>query len=304
MPAFALFRALSVASVVALLRFAPYGTTYTAIFLAVLYAHYLLSTVYAARQLTALALDPVRLVPMLLLGALGAWLYWKQPISLEVYFGVHFALTETYVVAKRLAIAPVGPFRGLAALRFLGQLAVYSVLLSLNTGAFLGLSTLVLLSAAVTLTGVAMVLIALGTSRGNAKGLVDALVFEGLGVVVAMASVGSGLTFGLYEVTLYHVVFWLFVAGRETWNVSPRVFGTYVWHTVAALAFFGLLTPQGLVSDPTLNWVRNANLLAYVHITLTFATSKLNPRFIAKWFFPSLGSTPTLRPKPVPGPTG
>lgn len=287
---FALTRAAAVLFVIAMKTQAR--QVYMPIFIGVLFAHYVLSIWYARRKLAPM----VRMqVPALALGLLVAATVVLPVVampSLVLYFGVHHALTEGYMLAGR-PVAPLDrPARQLLVARMALAAAVYAFVLCRDQ-TFWSVSHrhwMAVTAVAFVAFAVALVRARRGLTRAA---IADMVTFEVLGVGASMLTLIEPIIF--WDVVFYHLVVWIILPLRQLPGVGKVKF---VGQTVAVSAVFYCLTPAVnlLPSLDDAFWLKQSELWAYVHITTSFATSAFNPRWMSRWFAPRSLAAATARP--------
>ena len=244
---------------------------------AVGFSHYLLGFLYSWRSTQSVLHARSGKVALGLLLVAGLALYWGD-LSLVLYFGLHHALNEAYISGRFESDTEHGRTNirgtsfcvhllGFYLLTHDGQLkqepAVYTVLIMV----------FIVLSGKFYLDGV----------RSRSGGI-------GSEMVVAML---IPLDFWLYDIhlyhfVLYHFVFWMVYPASRLWRMGGIGLSRYIAMTVISIAVFVALIPPGIRSvygvGAGATYYEAFVFLSFLHITLSFATSRANPAWIQRVF--------------------
>ncbi|HEU4733270.1 MAG TPA: hypothetical protein VFT22_35500 [Kofleriaceae bacterium] len=280
---FTLTRGVAILSVMLLKTQARH--VYMSVFIGVLFAHYVLSIWYARRKLKPV----VRMqVPALAIGLIaGASIV--LPIvavpSLVIYFGFHHALTEGYMLAGRRGGANLidRPATHLLISRMVLAGTIYALVLC-RDHAFWRIPY----QGWLVVTGLAFVafLVALARARTGLRraAIADVIGFEVIGVSASLITLVTPIIF--WDVVFYHLIVWIVLPLRQLPGATGKL--RFLAQTVALSTVFYCLTPAVNVF-PALDsrfWLRQSELWGYFHITMSFAASAFNPRWISRWFVP------------------
>jgi hypothetical protein len=87
-------------------------------------------------------------------------------------------------------------------------------------------------------------------------------------------------------VVFYHLIVWLLLPLKQMPRLAPRA--KFVAQNVVLVGFLYCFMPAThWFPRLTLGWWTSQNVLwAYFHITVSFAVSGFNPRWVARWFAP------------------
>lgn len=277
---FTLIRVAAALAVLVLRCSAP--RAYPSLFLAVLFGHYALSLWYSRRRVDQLlsARTPPLSLALLALGA--ALLPMAGGAALVVYFGLHHALTESYMVATRrggpAALAPEE--RRLLASRVALTLSGYGLLLR-HQAPFARVAPEILI-ALLLASALAFIVCLRGAARLPRSAAADVAAFEAVGVALALTGLWLPVTFR--DAIFYHLIVWMMVPLRQLASTAARL--TFLAQTAVISALLFTLMPYlGWFRHLTLSfWIGQSEFWGYFHITTSFALSGFNPRWISRWF--------------------
>nr|CAA9213311.1 putative membrane protein [uncultured Armatimonadetes bacterium] len=250
------------------------------------FGHYLLSLLYAKKQIARVVREPQTLAACAVLVA-GAGALYVNGFSLVIYFGVHHVFNEVYLLGRAVRLDDGADARRLRLWSILLNFFIYFGLLRHHAElGFVPRETLVnvlLAGLAVGYPAFFFYLLRLRRSLTTAQ-LVDLCTFEVLGFLLLVVSCFVNIWF--VQIVFYHFVFWaLFPLPRmAAQGRGPAL--TYVALNVAATAFFLLLSPLALlpVHLSAGQWDAQFRFWSYLHITLSFALSTAHPAWITRWF--------------------
>lgn len=200
---------------------------------------------------------------------LTVFITWYQLFNILVYFGIHLILTDVYIhrfldikESKLMNIIRV-PFTTLSYLYLIRLSPLISKYLPENT-------ELILYGALVAL----VVMIFISLKRKELFPVYDIPV-----VLVIIYSSFTGLHFDPTSVIMYHLFLWFFIPILKD---SKKAILPCSLHFI----FFGffLIFPFSyeIFNQSTCTGRECVNFLAYLHITISFASSRLNPNLIQK----------------------
>lgn len=253
------------------------------VFFTFTFAHYILALIYSSHQMAYLGRTRETWIPAALVVLSGfAAGYFRFPDTVY-HFGLHFVLTEMYLLPVRRDQLPKA--NQLLACRFFANTFLYFQLIGyhvvLNPFPTWFLVSGYLLSIAC--------FFALLQSTGDKVPRKTKLDFLG-SELIAMAIIGVSLfrPVGSMYIIFYHVLSWVIIPlpmlKKKGWSAIAAYFGL----TFVINAAFWVLTPRGgsvlglpypYLRDQLVFW-------AYVHAHLSFMLSVLNPDFVLRWFSP------------------
>lgn len=280
---FALIRIIAIVSVILLKTQVRH--VYMPIFIGVLFSHYALSIWYSRRRLRPVVKMQVPPLAIGLLVIVSVALPIVAIPSLVLYFGFHHALTEGYMLAGRRG----GPIvldraaRHLLVARMVLTGAVYALVLC-RDHAFWRIPY----QGWIAVMAVAFVafLVALARARAGLERaeLADLIAFETIGAAASLLTVVTPVIF--WDVVFYHLIVWILLPLRQLPGAAAKL--RFLAQTFAACAAFFCLTPA-VNLFPSLNsrfWATQSEVWGYFHVTMSFAASAFNPRWISRWFAP------------------
>ncbi|HTL47613.1 MAG TPA: hypothetical protein VL688_06065 [Verrucomicrobiae bacterium] len=291
-PLHASLRLVSVIFVVVLKKIVP--GEFDRVFVSVGFAHYALALWYSQKQMGHVLSRQVSTIAAAFLAAAGAAVTYYNCPSIALYFGVHHALSDSYLFPREPRPANMKP---LLASRFVFNLAGYAILLHQDPSfRWLPLPAMI----AALLVSFAASLVCLWKLRpAMAPGeFRDQLLFDIVGLAVPLILLSQLHVFQGRRVfrplVLYHFVFWNFIPAMKMAKTKhAKALTRYAAETAAVTLLFFLMTlkiSKSLQDSQIILW-------GYIHITASFALSSLNPSWIRKWF--SLPAPPRIVMKPT-----
>ncbi len=280
---FALIRATAILSVILLKTQLP--RAYMSVFIGVLFGHYVLSIWYSRRRLKPVVTMQVPALAIGLLVAASIFLPIVAVPSLVLYFGFHHLLNEGYMLAtrRRGSIALDRPARHLLIARMVLAGAVYALALCRER-----VFWRIPYQGWMAITGVVFVvfLVFLVRARAGLKRaeIADLIAFEAIGGGAALFTLFTPVIF--WDVVFYHLIVWILLPLRQLPGTAGKL--KFLAQTAAACTVFFCLTPV-VNLFPSLDssfWVPQSQLWGYFHVTMSFAASSFNPRWISRWFVP------------------
>jgi hypothetical protein len=280
---FALIRAIAILSVILLKTQIP--RAYMSVFIGVLFGHYVLSIWYSRRRLKPVVTMQVPVLAIGFLVATSIFLPIVAVPSLVLYFGFHHALTEGYMLAGRRGgpIVLDRPARHLLVGRMVLAGAVYALVLCRDHTFWK-----IAYQGWVAITGVAFIafLVLLVRARAGLKRaeIADVLAFEAIGAGASLVTLFTPIIF--WDVVFYHLIVWILLPLRQLRGAAAKL--KFLAQTAAACTVFFCLTPT-VNLFPSLDssfWVPQSQFWGYFHVTMSFAASAFNPRWISRWFVP------------------
>lgn len=261
-------RLFSGATVVLLRNFLLHDTFLLALY-GLLYAHYALATAYSWGQIRNLGGDRRFRLPLLaLLAVLVLALVWRSWLFIP-FIGMHIALSEVY-----LSWGGPRPVDGRVESYNLLRLGLY--ISGFSTLVF-GLHWIV----PVAFWGACLAwFLANGFHRRGDATLNWTLPYDAAGLAMLGALHFSGTPITQAEIVFYHVVTWLMhpLLRLERTRGLPR----FLAANVALAAAFTLLGRMGVADLKA-----HIPLWGTAHFVLTLGTSRLNPAFLTRVFYPA-----------------
>ena len=248
--------------------------------------HYFLSYVYSSRQIRQILHDPSSWLPFSATILLGASLYFGK-FPLLIYFGVHHAFNEVYLLDRTLPTETRGRIRSLrTAGVFLNAFAYLFILR--GRAEMQGIPHSFLL-AGLLISSVCFAWV-LYRSSGllNKDEMIDNCFLEICYLPLIAASFFIKLT--LTHFVCYHILFWAIYPVPKFSRSGANSLRLYLAATFLALLPIYLFSPYGIVRYPLPGsfFDHQFYFWSYVHITTSFALSSAHPAWIARWFrFPA-----------------
>ncbi len=245
---------------------------------AVGFSHYLLGLAYSWRATRSVLMLRHGAIALALLAALGTGLY-VADFSLALYFGLHHALNEAYISGrfKKKAISS------------LSSVQLNSFLLHL-LGFFLITHDGRLQNEPMWHIGLLLVLVVLFV-RFSVEMLRNQRGLMGSELVIVLLIPLDLWTYDihLYHIVLYHFLFWIVFPLMRMRRAGGAKIITYGALTIGSIVVFVALIPQGVRSvyggvGPGAAFYEAFVFLSFIHITLSFATSRANPAWINRIF--------------------
>lgn len=278
-------------SIVALAYSQLSTAAFQASFISVLYGHYSLSLYYAKDQCAKLARERSTWIPLAGLALLcAAYLFsGLYVVALVPFIGLHIALSETYMLnqaqSAHTAATPDALWH-LNLSRFLTNVALYLLLLH-DYPLFTVVPVEILYALVVGAYAYFFWKLPRANDKFNVSMRSSYLSFEvsGLAVAVALHLMHIPLSFQLF--VFYHVLTWIiFPAISFHRRGDAPALRRFAVHTVVSTAFFFLLTSPLLLKENAVDLKSVIPLWATLHFVTSFPLSRLNPRFITRFFYP------------------
>lgn len=257
----------------------------------ILYGHYALSFFYAKTHFCRLGRERASWVPLVVLAVLTAAYVASgfHVVALVAFVGFHISLSEIYMLNQaenahlKLDAATLWH---LNLSRFATNASLYVLLLhSHPLFSAIPVAALHVLVAA----SFAYFLATLARRGGEATKALRpgffSFEFSGLVTAYVLFALDVPLSFQLF--VYYHVITWILypaISYHRRGDLKSLVwFGT---HTVAATAFFFVVTSPALLGSFALDLKSSIPLWATLHFVTSFPLSRLNPVFVTRYFFP------------------
>lgn len=276
-----LFRVSSIVLVLGL-RIGFTYNTYLEMFFSFLFCHYALSFWYSRRRLVKLVKNQSTWLPSLsLIGMAGQMIYTASP-GLLYYFGFHHVLTDTYGVQKHCD--PENLEKNLRQSRFwingLGFLFLFRDSLVLP-----------LLVKIIVVAWIGATLWFVHAWLKSKDRRLDVLGFEFTGLVACF--ILSSFLPRIEDIIFYHLAFWFLLPLKELQNKRNYLLSTCL--LTLGFYFFMPSMPGGAwLSFGIFSWQHASEIFGYLHITSTFALSRLNPTWIREMFSEKSAEVPAL----------
>jgi hypothetical protein len=249
--------------------------------------HYILSVIYARKNLMAIASRPAKAASFT--GVLGAgwWLYISQ-FNLQLLFLPHHVFNEVYSTKKEILLPNSQPqIKALTGAGMLLNTVLYMQIL--NTPQLMGwywleenMTPLIWLSTCVFIVCLLRVQRLIGWKR-----TFDACCFEAIAFVVLYSTRFVPVNF--FSVVLYHFVFWAayplsnFMAQKNSGATRSYVLTNIA--VMAALALVAPFSPLPWRIDADV-WSQAFLIGSFLHITSSLAVSRAQPDWIWRLFLP------------------
>lgn len=278
----------------ALLAF-PRGRPYLSFVWSFAFCHYLMALWYSRPPIRAALGNRAGWPWLAVLAGVGTASY-LAGVELSLYFGIHHALNEAFMldrVTRQRSDPRVRLVRGAG---FVFHMTAFFCLTGTTTTLLFEPWWLWSLPVAGGLYAWTLLRARPVLSR---REMADHLLFEAALVPLAVAVVASGTTLNVYDVSLYHFLFWTLFPARSMWQRGTSM-APYWAATVLLLGGFFVFSPIAIV-DPHFGRAefRHAfTLLSFVHITMSVAISNANPDVVNQLFRPAAGSA-ALVPAPL-----
>lgn len=259
-------------------------------YVAFLFSHYILAVAYSGRQINSLKTDsryyaPLIILTILTIGITYFGMLFRNP-AIQIYFGIHFALSETYMALKGIPVPKLQSLTKIIASRILFNFFAYLVILR-HTIPFVGNHIEIFLSLALFFFVISVIFI-VRSDEITVENKRDLLIFEIVGLTIMMVLFFSSAVVPFWVATFYHIGMWLMF---PAYNLPRDKSNRYLFYNVLLITLFFIFTPSAgslqSVIEPMgkSTWVYFSILFAYVHITSSFALSAMNPKFIRRWFY-------------------
>ncbi len=283
-------RLFSVAITIAIFWIAPSEEASRALVYSIAFGHYLIALWYSKKRILRITSQPAS-YPALLLIALVGYLAYANTFSLVIYFAVHHAFNESYILNFSNGTSASRESGDLNNLRLSAVFFNFFVFLATLRNH----PDLYFLNSAFLIVGVISTSIPFLFFLSRLKNvftraeMVRACAFEMMGLVILAVSFYTPITF--IQVVCYHVVSWVFFPLYRMIKAAPGKITEYALLTAGVTFIFILLSPLG-VRRYELNdsfFKQQFFLWSYLHITFSFVFSDAQPEWITRWFNPEKG---------------
>ncbi len=260
----------------------PYSVPWDTFVYTLAFAHYYMALLYSGRPIKQAVSAPQAQWKLVSLLVMGGALYWNR-YSLVIYFGVHHALNETYLLDRVTTKAQDKTLRAFRAAGVVLNLAVYLFLLRHHKE----LEFIPRLALAVTVA-VSYVVFFYYLWRVkplmNRSELIDNCAAEIVSVVALAVSFWVEVQF-LYIVA-YHFVFWAIRPLPKLITAARGDMSRYLVLTALIFAGAYTLSPFGFLKYKMKDslFYQAFILFSYAHITMSFAISDAHPGWINRFF--------------------
>jgi hypothetical protein len=277
MPVNTLLRIVSLAAVVWLAKHVDF-VSFVRLFHGIGFAHYALAFWYSHKQVAHVLSRPSSLAALAGLAAAGtAVTVYKCP-DIVIFFGMHHALTESYLVQPRDHRLP--HLKMLAAARLIFNSLGYCIILR-HDPVLRAVPVIPMLAGLAASFCVLMYYLwKLRRSLAPAD-FRDQVMFEILGAAMPIASFFVGNSVNFRRVVMYHFIFWFLLPAVKFLRArKPAALTRYILAnslTSAGFWFLALKVPQAAM-------VAQIELWGFIHITSSYAISSLNPTWIRHLF--------------------
>jgi hypothetical protein len=273
---------------VAALRWLLPPMAYFSLFVAMLFGHYVLATLYGRRRAEPLLRGqvPVPLVVAFALLVVVPPLLMLPAMVLFLYFGAHHALSEGYMVLGRGARPRDAAERRLLVARMVLTYLVYvaAIVDEPMVVDVIDLSHATLFVPLAVAFVVFLVVLVPVARRLSRRELLDLLSFETVGVATACIVFLTPIRF--FDAAFYHLLVWLYLPLVQAGSRRGQL--RYLVHVALATGPFFVLTPWvgyfGALDYPF--WVLQSFMWAYVHISTSVVLSGYNPLWLTRLFLP------------------
>jgi hypothetical protein len=281
---YSLLRILSAGAVAALVAIAPDVAAFESFAWSLALSHYALGLAYSHAPLRALAGERARW-PWLALLALATLLVWDTRLPLPYYFGVHHVLNEVYMLDRVTRARGDPRVRALRAAGLVLHALLYVSLLHASRAfSMLPLAGL-LVALGLAVLGYLALLWRARPVLSRAE-LVDHCAVELAALPLLALALRYDVRVSVLEVATYHFVFWMLYPALARRGAQGGALARYLLASLVLTGACVLFSPLALVEPhfgaDTYAWL--FLLFSYVHITLSFALSDANPRWLRALF--------------------
>lgn len=302
LPLHSIIRLISILLVLLITSLWPDPVFWSSIAMSLGLGHYLLSVIYAQRQISQAFVQPHSAKTLVALLLLGSTLYLCH-FPLVIFFGLHHVFNEVYIVNRVITNEQTPGARTFRTSGVVLNFFIYFVVLRkdpdlqnlafelqkldfLNTSALKSVLTNVLLTGFI--GSCVFFVVSLWNVKPRLKGakLIDGFAFEVIGLGLVVVSFYVQILF--LHVVFYHFVFWVLYPIAKISKQGRKPLARYFVETFASTALFLALSPIG-ISAYVLHgsfFFRQFFLWSYLHITSSFAFSNAHPNWIVRWFRP------------------
>lgn len=285
-PVYATLQLLSLAVVAVTFAVCAHPQCWYPLFLGLVFTHYILAVVYSKHRFVSIFHESRSWIPLVCVVAAGSGLY-AYDFPLYIYFAVHHALNEVYM--------PYRTYRGEERneeriWRFSGiVLHVCAVFVIVNAGNPLAQNEFLFPASVVFLAAFVVYISCLHRQRHRigAAELLNYCLLEVILLILVPLSFFYSIT--IYHIVFYHVVYWAmfpFVGMYKQGKTAAA--GHYLGMNVIFIASFVVGISAAASSQIVTFQMLHGQFLfwSFVHITLAFATSSAQPKWIRHWFEP------------------
>jgi hypothetical protein len=294
--AFTGIRFASLALVAASVGVVPEGRAYLSFVWSFAFCHYLIALWYSVPPIRAALANRSGWPWLAGLAAIGFGSFFGG-VSLQLYFGIHHALNESFMLDRVTRHRDDPRVRALRGTGFVFHLTTFFCVTGTTTTQYFELWwlwSLPVVGAAYAWT--------LWRARPalSRRELVDHVLFEAAMIPLAVWIATTGRTLDVYDVALYHFFFWVLFPARSMRRHGASL-APYLAVTVGLLAVFVIFSPVGLIDR---HFARGTYrelffIVSFFHITLSVAISDANPDAINRLFRPRAGGGAGLAPAPL-----
>ena len=251
---------------------------------AMAFSHYFMALLYSRKQIRAVQANRSAYPAVLGLLILGSSVYFGK-FSLVVYFGIHHAFNESYLlngVTKAWQRPEIRALRPAAA-----AAGFFSYLFLLRDHAELGsVPGAVFLAGAAASYAVFAFLFIKAFPFMSPKERIDNCAAEL--ILPVLTAISLSVTVRFLYIVAYHFVFWALRPVPKMLRAGGPELPRYLGLTLALLAGSYLVSPLGVVRYPMQGsyFFEQFTMWSYLHITISFALSDLHPDWIVRLFRP------------------
>jgi len=252
------------------------------------FSHYFIALIYSKKYLSASVRSTKGATGLLFLTILGFYFGIQYKEYIALVFGVHHILSEVYLVHDKRFQGNIGPRYGLFTVsRIILGLSVYCNIVRHHRLLDHIPSSLLINSL---LASCILFIAAFYLNKGyfEKKQINDIAVFEGIGIIFALASytLFPNIKILPMHIIIYHAVFWMFYPLKGLSQAGKNQMFKYVGITlVVTLAFIILAVKPMLSGRAGFNFWWNIFVIwGYVHILQSIALSTSNPLPLVRLF--------------------
>ena len=284
MPVLSLIRVVSISSVALIAMQLPDETTFKSVVFSVGFGHYFMALLYSKRQISQVLGQTYSYLPLAAVLIAGTALY-QYEYPLVIYFAVHHAFNEVYVLDHPIAGKNSSELKGFRASGIFLHLFVYFLILRDRPDLqFLDTRFLLIGLAVSSLSFIYF----LNSIRGSMKisEMIDHCSFELIGLFLATVSFFIEITF--MQIIFYHFMFWILYPMPRVLKRGRSELLRYFILTLVITVPFIMVSPLGIYSYDlyTSPFFAHFMMWSYLHITISFALSEAHPSWITYWFKP------------------
>ena len=265
---------------------APYSTPWETFVYVLAFGHYVIAFLFSKKQLLEAAGKPQGLIKFTALLALGALAYFRQQFPLILYFGIHHAFNEAYLLDRVTKAREEKDVRALRPAASALNFMVYLFLLRHHPD----LQFIPVLWMTV---GIGVCYGVFGYRFWKASRMmsgperIDNSAAEFVLIFFLLLSLHT--TFKFLYIVAYHFVYWVLRPLPKLFEEGRADVYRYGALTACLFGIAYLASPLGLVAYPMRGsfFFNQFIFLSYLHITLSFALSDFHPRAIVNFFRPA-----------------